>query len=373
MTRIFLLRFFESYFRHRWLFLLPILLTTIAGSVFLYIQEPKYTSNGILYVNNQSLLNSLAAVPSSNTNWWLTPAQASSNEINNLLKTNAFIRAIVAETDLELYMSGGQNQVQEIIGGVRKSLWVTPVGNNEIYLQASFEDPVLAHQIVNSMVTSYINWQINKEVLDSQVAKNFFDELITLHSAELNSARQNLREYYEAHPVPFRAERPFGEQMEIQRLQSEIDIAAGRLESALHKAENANLTLQQVESDVRQTYLLLDAPLVPERPDISRRKMAVQLGIFAGAGLLLTVIGVAGSTILDRSFRFPIDIKHHLQLPVVAVVPDVTPRRKRGRQAQKARETYEEEIQEALPEPRTAFSNIQLRRQEKEERMDLSI
>jgi hypothetical protein len=111
---------------------------------------------------------------------------------------------------------------------VRKSLWVSPVGNNELFLNASFEDPQIAYQIVNSMVSSYVNWQINKEVLDSQVAKTFFDEQINLHALELEEVRQELREYYDSHPVPLRGERPIAEQLEIERLQAEINMVAGR-------------------------------------------------------------------------------------------------------------------------------------------------
>lgn len=372
MTRIFLLRFFESYFRHRWLYLLPILITTVAGAAYLYTLEPKYNSNGILYVNNQSLLNSLSAVPNNNTNWWITPAQATGNEINNLLQSNAFIRAIIQDTDLEQYMSGSRDQVQEVISAVRKSLWVNPVGNNELFLNASFEDPKIAYQVVNSMVANYINWQINKEVLDSQVAKNFFDEQIQVHSLELEEVQQRLRDYYDAHPVPLRGERPISEQLEIERLQGEISMVAGRYDGSRSKAENANLALQQVESDVRQTYLLLDAPLLPERPDISNRKMAMQLAIFSAAGVLLSIIGVAGSTILDRSFRFPLDVQYRLHLPVIAVVPDIAPRKKaaipESEELSEQPAVADHQKDEEIPLP-----NMELEHEKEEKRIDVSL
>jgi capsular polysaccharide biosynthesis protein len=373
MTRIFLLRFFESYFRHRWLYLLPIILSTIAGGVYLYTLEPKYNSHGIIYVNNQSLLSSLAAVPNSNTNWWITPAQATGSEISNLLQSNAFIRAIIQDTDLEQYMSGPQNQVQDVISEVRKSLWVNPVGNNELFLNASFDDPLIAYQIVNSMVSSYVNWQINKEVLDSQVAKNFFDEQINLHALELEEVRQELREYYDSHPVPLRGERPIAEQLEIERLQAEINMVAGRVDSARSKAENANLALQQVESDVRQTYLLLDAPLVPDKPDVSRRKMAMQLAIFSAAGGLLAIIGVAVTTILDRSFRFPLDVQHRLKLPVIAVIPNVVPSRKKE-VVQETEQQPDEVVEEGRqPEQENQLADIKMKEQKAEKNIDVTL
>jgi capsular polysaccharide biosynthesis protein len=375
MTRIFFVRFLESYFRHRWLYLLPVLITTLAGSFYLLTQEPKYTTSGILYVNNPSLLASLTALPNTNTNWWITPAQATGNEINELLQTNAFVRAITSETDLEVYMSGGPALVDEVLKGVRKSITVFPVGNNELFISASFEDPQAAYQILNSLITSYTNWQINKEVLNSQVAKNFFDDLIQVQAAELNDARRELREFYDAHPEPLRSERPISELLEIERLQNSINMASSRYESALHKAENANLALQQVESDVRQTYLLLDAPFVPDQPDVSRRRMALQLAVFSAAGLLMTVIGVTGSTLLDRSFRFPIDVHHRLHLPVVAVAPEaIKEYEEKGRVLfKRGKSKAGEPGKKPSKRPETAYTKINLAKHEPEERIDLSI
>jgi hypothetical protein len=56
--------------------------------------------------------------------------------------------------------------------------------------------------------------------------------------------------------------------------------------------------------------------------------MAMQLAIFSAAGGLLAIIGVAGTTILDRSFRFPLDVHHRLKLPVIAVIPNAAPVKK---------------------------------------------
>jgi capsular polysaccharide biosynthesis protein len=375
MTRIFLLRFFESYFRHRWLYLLPILLTTLAGTLYLYRLEPKYNSNGIMYVSNQTMLNSLSQVPNDNTNWWVTPAQATGNEINNLIQSNAFVRAIISGTDLEKYMNGNQEQIQAVIDVVRKSLWVTPIGNNHLYTSASFEDPQIAYQMVNSMVTSYVNWQINKEIMNSQVAKDFFEEQIHLHALELEGVRQQLRDYYDSHPAPLRGDRPISEQLEIERLQAEINMVAGRYDGARGKAENANLALQQVESDVRQTYLLLDAPLIPEKPDISRRKMASQLGIFTAVGILMSIIGVAGSTILDRTFRFPLDVQYRLNIPVIAVIPNVSDHEKMARRKERAKqgeETTEVKTVDEKYQPEVDSANGKMKKQKEEKSIDVT-
>jgi uncharacterized protein involved in exopolysaccharide biosynthesis len=326
MTRLFLLRYIESYFRHRWLYLLPVLFTAVAAILYFYTLEPKYTTRGILYINNQSLLTSLTAVQNNDASWWVTPAQATNNEINELIQTDAFIRAVISDTDLEEDMNKGAESVYETISSVRRSIWTYPVGNNELSVNASYIDPQTSLQMVNAVMNSYIRWQVNTKRKDSQVAKQFFSDLIQRHGNELEAARQKLKDYYNANPDPIRGERPIGQKLDIERLQQEINLSASRYESALNKEEDANLAMTQIDSDVRHTYVLMDAPLLPDKPDTSKRMLAQQAAMFLAAGLLLSLIGIAGGTLLDNSFRYPIDVQAQLSLPVLAAIPGPPPR-----------------------------------------------
>lgn len=324
MVRQFLLRFLETYFRHRWLYLLPIVIVVGAAVGYYSTTKPTYTARGILYVNDPSLLTSLTAIQNNETNWWITPAQATTNEINELLQTDAFVRAVIKETDLEEFMDDGMERVGEIIAGVRRGVKVNPAGNNQLYINVTSEFPEISYQLVPGVINSYLFWQINTERQDSQVAQEFFQDLIKDYTADLEGARQALADYYDAHPAPLSVT----EVLEIEQLQNQSDLAANRLNNALEKEENANLAMAQLESDIRQTYVLVDAPRVPDQHDLSNRKLAIQFATFLGVGIALSLISVAGATVLDRSFRFPVDVENLLHLPVLAVTPDVSPKRK---------------------------------------------
>lgn len=376
MTRLFLLRYFENYFRHRWLYLLPVVFTVVAAVMYFYTFEPKYTTKGILYVNDQSLLTSLNAVQNNDATWWVTPAQATNNEINELLQTDAFIRAVVSDTDLEENMTQGPAQIYETIDSVRRSIWVFPVGNNELSINASYDNPQTALQLVNAVMNSYIRWQVNTKRMDSQVAKDFFTNLIQRHANELDAARQRLKDYYDANPEPIRGERPISQKLEIERLQHEIDLTASRYESALNKEEDANLAMTQIDSDVRHTYVLMDAPLLPDKPDFSRRTIVQQAAMFLAAGLLLSMIGVAGGTILDRSFRYPIDVQSQLSLPVLAAIPGPPPalpwyRRLWAFFKNRRTRAAVDEADSSPAQPELAHENMS--NQEAEQRVDLTV
>jgi capsular polysaccharide biosynthesis protein len=324
MVALLIYRFLESYFRHRWLYLLPIVVMCAAAGIYIANMKPKYVASGSLYVQMESFLSSLNSVTNNETSWWATPAQVVIGEMNELLKTDAFIRAIIHETNLEEDMDEGYTVVSATIEEVRENIRVEPLGDNQLMISASHEDPLIAYQITNSMINSFIQWQVNAQRIESEAAQTFFANLIKEYEADLDKARAELVDYLVANPPPLRGERTEIENMEISRLQGAVELARSRYTSALEKEENARLALAQIESDTRQSYTIIDAPLLPERPDVSRKDLAIQLGIFLAIGVILSAVAIAGNMIIDRSFRFPIDVYYGIHLPVLAMIPDTT-------------------------------------------------
>ena len=62
MLRLVILRILESYFRHRWLYLLPIVLSVALAAYFVVNEKQSYYAQGVLYVQNESYLASLTNV-----------------------------------------------------------------------------------------------------------------------------------------------------------------------------------------------------------------------------------------------------------------------------------------------------------------------
>jgi hypothetical protein len=329
MLRLVLLRLLESYFRHRWLNLLPILLMAGLGAFFVTTAKPKYIAEGVLYVQNESLLASLTAVRNNNTAWWITPAQATMNELGELLQTKAFVRAIIQQTDLEEEMDGGVTAVEHLLSQTRTNIWTYPLGDNQLRISASHTEPQVAFQLVHAAIERYIQWQVNAQRAENEAAQAFFSSLIDTYGIELGAAREEMKRYLQTQPEPIRGERTGIEQLEITRLQSAITLAEARYASALDKEENTRLALAQIESNARQTYLLIDAPRLPETPATSIRQTAINFGIFLAAGVVLSLSAIVGAALLDRSFRLPIDVEHRLDLPVWGIVPDISSPRKR--------------------------------------------
>ncbi len=327
MIRLVLLRLLESYFRHRWLYFLPIIIMAgIATYVFLDT-KPVYISRGVLYVQKESLLSTLTTVRDDGFTW-VTPADATVSEIEELLETDAFVSAVLQQTDIEANKKPDQD-LDDLIDELRDSLWVQTLGkNNLVLIGVALEEPEVTKQAVDAVTNSYLQWKINADREDSVAAQVFFVDLIEQRKAGLDEARSAMRTYLEQHPQPLRGERPDIEKLEVSRLQSEMDLSEKRLNDVLEKEENARLATNQAESDVRQTYFVIDAPKLPDQPEISTSDALVGPIILVVVGIILSIVAIIGSSLIDRSFRFPIDVRHGIDLPVLAQVPDVRAKRR---------------------------------------------
>jgi uncharacterized protein involved in exopolysaccharide biosynthesis len=322
MVRLILIRLLESYFHHRWLYLLPILLMMGIATAYIFLQTPLYLAGGVLHVQTDNLINTLTV--GSNTNFsWATPAEQKTREISDLLSTDAFVRAIISETDLESQMSGGPDVISSIIDDVRKAVWVTPAGDNQLLVAASYEDPNITYQLVTALVDTYVNWQINVELTESANAQKFFADLAQEYKSDLEIARQEFDNYLLTHTEPERGTRPQIEQIQISRLEGEVNLASERYASSIDKEETARLAIIQAESTIQQSYFLIDAPKVPTSAEVSRKSQVVTAAIFVIIGVIISGIAIVGNALLDRSFRVPLDINQILNLPVLAAVPDV--------------------------------------------------
>jgi len=295
----------------------------IAGGLYFYLSKPKYVSSGTIYVQKTSLLSSLNPI-GSDPYGWNSPTQITVNELNELIQTDAFVRAVIQKTDLESQMSEGAEVRGRIMTRLRQSIQVQTGGNNLIDITASDENPQIAQQLANATMNTYTEWKLNGDRQDSAAAQSFFEQIIPGYQQDVQKARNELKAYLEAHPLPLRGERTPQEQVQIVQLQSALDQASKRLDSALEKEESARLAQSQAESNVRQNYLVIDAPTMPLKPETTLRGKVTNAALFFVVGILFSLVGIVGGMLLDRSFRFPLDVHNSLDLPVLAVIPDVT-------------------------------------------------
>jgi len=323
MARLIILRVLDSYFRHRWLNLLPIVLMIGLASASFTLAQPEFISRGRLYVQKAALLPSLTQLPSDGYTW-RTPTQVALSELQELVQTEAFVRSVIQKTDLEANMSGGADAIKQTIDDFRLALSLQQVGDNVIEISVTDKTPEHAQQLAAATIDAFTIWKLNGDQQESAVAQSFFRDVLPGYQDNLLKARDALKSYLEAHPIPLRGERPAQELLEIAQYQSIVDVATRRVENALEKEESARLAQAQAESSVRQDYMLIDAPTLPIKPETSLRQRLMGPAIFVVVGFILTIVCIIGGALLDRSFRFPLDVHTSLGLQVLALVPDIS-------------------------------------------------
>ncbi|MCE7981223.1 MAG: lipopolysaccharide biosynthesis protein [Caldilinea sp. CFX5] len=319
MVRLVLLRLLESYFRHRWLYLLPIVAMSAAALIYIAAMPATYVVNGTLYIQNDNLLSSLTDIRNDGFSY-VTPAQATTGELYQLLNAKAFLRAIIQKTDMEAKMAQDEETAARTIDEAKEAIWLQELGNNLVMVAAQHEMPRVAQQLAAATIETYIQWKINLNREESVAAQNFFADLIKTYRTEVEPAREALDSYLKAHPKPLQGDRPEEESAEIKRLQAALDTAEERLRRAENQEESARLALAQAESTVRQSYFVVDAPERPLAPERSKQEMLLILILFVAAGFGLSFVGIVGGALLDDSLRFPIDVVHGLHLPVLTMI-----------------------------------------------------
>ncbi len=227
MLRLFLLRISESYFRHRWLYWAPIIVMAGAGIAHATTREPNYIVRATVYVQGESLIDSLTALRDSGYGW-VTPAAATRSELEELLRSNAFMQAVVEQTSLATRLRSEPEATNALLADTRNNVWASELGSNLMMIGAAHAEPQVAQELVASTIDTYVKWKLNKDRTDSEAALIFFTELVDTYRGQLEPARQALTDYLTLHPEPVRGERPATEVAEITRLQAAVDIANAR-------------------------------------------------------------------------------------------------------------------------------------------------
>ena len=317
--RMFVGRLLETFFRRWYLYVIPVVLVTAFGVATVLGRSASYRSSGVILVNRDSLLNQLTAARGQNTFGVDSPATFTSREFNTLLGTEAFIQSIIKGAGLTTAVKSGA--LTEV--SVRRSLWAFAQGDELVAINAASDNPELSFRLAQSTIDSYLQWEVDNDVAQSQSTEKFFEQLLVPYQQRLDAAQAALAKYVAAHPAPGQdASRPADELAQIQSLTEAVNRADDQLSTARSSLSAAQIASAQSSTDVAQRLRIVDAPKQPVAPEPHRRKDALTLVFFMALGVLVSAAALVVATLLDRGVRYPEEIESDLQLPVLGTVPD---------------------------------------------------
>lgn len=319
MLRLITLRFLETIFRNYRLYILILGVALLAAPAIFFLIPPNYQLRGTVYVQRDSLLTSLSDL--TQVTQYTSPSQATLSEVVSLIYTDSFAIDVLKETSLRNNVLAEGRFRERALRDYRDAMMVMAEGVNIVVFVATHPDPVLAQQMVNETMNAYVDWRMTFERTDSEVARDFFADLIVRYEEDLARAERALFDYLLLYPDPIRGARPSEEVFEINRLQSLVAQAANRLADAKDKEENARLSLAKVNSEALQRYLVIDSPSIPTQPPSLLRRAVFVFGGFLAGGFFLILAHIALLMLFDRGLYFPTDVQYGLNSPTLAMVP----------------------------------------------------
>ncbi|MDZ4184060.1 MAG: polysaccharide biosynthesis tyrosine autokinase [Desulfuromonadales bacterium] len=181
--------------RRRRIFL--ILFLTIFSGVTLYtfLMKPIYGANSTLYVKDDKgakggILGELAVLNSSN------PLDA---EIE-ILKSRTNAEEVVKRLSLDQKtgeMEGQEPNFNATVDGLRKAIKVSEVGKKTNIINVSYTntDPILARDIVNTLVQVYLDQSLSSKTEEASRTVTFIEEQLHGTRDELERSEKNLQSY----------------------------------------------------------------------------------------------------------------------------------------------------------------------------------
>jgi len=317
--RLFIGRLLETFFRRWWLYAIPAVLLMSLGVATVLGKGPTYRASGVIQVNRDSLLNQITSVRGQNSFGFDTPATYTARQFNTLLGTESFVESVIKNAGLTTAVKSGALTQDS----VRHSIWAAPNGDELLVVNAASRDPELSYRLAGATMSSYLQWEIDNNVTQSQSAEQFFESLLVPYQQRLDDARSQLAKYVAAHPAAGGADtRPADEQVEIATLTEAVTRADDQLSTARASLNSARLANAQTTTDVSQRLRIVDEPAKPFAPEGHRRKDAMTLMMYMMLGALVSGSALVVGTLLDRSVRYSEEIEAHLDVAVLATVPN---------------------------------------------------
>jgi len=315
----------EAFFRHKWLLLLPPLLTpTLVTPIALLTTPVTYESVVGVWVDRPAYLDLKGGI-----NQFTSAAQSQSSQLTELLHTRTFMLDVVRRTSLApaLTARGGEARVQDLLD---KGVTVTaaPNGSHLLAIRARFTTPQLAFQVAQGVVDAYVDRNSNQLADQSTTAISFFQSQLQSAQDDSSKASQDMSQYAiamgyassgDGTPLTPDAQSAAAFDPQFADLQAKAHFAQQQVDQARAALQNAQQASAAAVQGADVGFQVIDPPQVPTAP-VTQLKNVMIYGVAAlviglGISLMALVLLVAG----DRSIRVEADLQPPVR--ILGVVP----------------------------------------------------
>ena len=275
-------RYFETFRRHRLLFVLPIVLAGVLATWVQVAAPPTYRSGASLWSETGGAAQAYGAPP---------PAAEEQSTFAELLTTRQFQTAVARRSGLAAYLAthessgGGPSALlaplrspatldDRVAAALGPKLVTSSVkGPHVLAINYDGPTPELAVATLRALISEFSR---QRQALRSDALSRYEDQ-VTAVSQALATAQTRLSTFLQAHPGVSSSDPQLKELVHAERLAlEELQVASDAL---------AEGSASIGQSSAQATLRVIDRPTMPTGPTTGRKRLALGIvgGLFAGA------------------------------------------------------------------------------------------
>jgi polysaccharide chain length determinant protein (PEP-CTERM system associated) len=182
-------RYAAAGWRHRWKALLLAWLICLPGWVAVYSLPSQYQANARIYADPEALLGTLLR--------GLAADSTQASQIDMLQRTllsRPNLERVIARTDLDLRVHDVASR-DALIEGLSRSIRLTPQTRQLFRVEYTDQDPRLAHAVVQTVVTLFLEAAASSDRQQVQSARVFLNQQIAGHETQLREAEMRRADF----------------------------------------------------------------------------------------------------------------------------------------------------------------------------------
>lgn len=310
-------KFLETFFRHKWWFVLPpLLITAIATYLTVTLAPVMYQSSAGIWVDKPTYL-----AESDNWNAWASPAQNQTARLTELLKTQTFIVDVAGRTSLAP-LTRTQRGLDQINLLLAQGLGVSPIGSHLVAVTFRSDNPQTSYQVLKAIVDAFNDNVANDQVNQADVAISFYSDQLQQAQDDLTQSSAELRRYIQSNPSlsSLQLDSTSSVVADPKTVLDQASATDANLAKLRGNVQNAQDRVNQLRSSVTTAqyqasasvqgqqlgFQVLDAPTVPTSGgrDLKKRIMypiAALLGSLAISGLVLALMAMSNRTVQSEA------------------------------------------------------------------------
>ena len=253
--------------RYRWYTQLVAWPLCFVGWFVVYMMPNQYDATARIYVDTQSMLRPLLQGLAVQTNM--------AEEIQSMMRTllsRPNLEKVVRMSDLDTQAKTPE-EMELLLNRLAKKIVLNNAGRENLFtISYTYKNPEIAKQVVQSLLTVFVESSLGNTRKDSTAAQQFIDEQIQEYEAKLSAAEDSLKEFKRQNVSVMPSEgRGY-----YDRLQSETAILE-RAKLELWEAENRRDELRRQLDGEEPTFgLMLAEPIRTTVSPIEIRIQALQ-------------------------------------------------------------------------------------------------